>query len=249
MSESSYTELVENRLDENPIAKVVGQQLMILCDRLAEISEAVNEAEGGEKKPTIGVVIKEAGESADEAVTGLLAKYNEAKDASKKAYRSLLISLHPEFADDTSDDEVDDSERAVLVTEAKDLFSKVKSGLAFIDSLDGFTGFSAEFLASVPVVDGARMRVNPSDSAGIRPRFSSIEVTRTDTGNVVHKGKTATDVAAFMKPHLKDDETLKGYASGDLIKGWVAAGGNAETPAGTAIAVTVGPFTVSTVKA
>lgn len=249
MSESSYTELVDNRLGENPIATVVGQQLMLLCDRLAEISEAVNDSSDGEKKPTIGVVIKEAGESADEAVTALLAKYNEAKEASKKAYRSLFISLHPEFADDTSDDEVDDSERAVLVQEAKDLFAKVKSGLAFIDSLDGFTGFSAEFLQSVPVVDGARMRVTPSDSAGIRPRFSSIEVIRTENGNVVKAAKTATEVANFIKPFHKDDESLKGYTSGDLIKGWVAAGGTAETPAGTKISVVAGPFTIVTVKA
>ena len=244
-----YTSLVEQSTSGNPLANIIGQQLVSLANRLGEIAEQVNDKPSdGPPKPTIGVVLGEAKKAEDNTVVqGLLANYEAARTASKNAYRELLVSLHPEFANLAEDDDTDDSEKTVLVTEAKDVYSKIRAGLTFLGSQSGIPeDFANNFLGAIPVVEGARQRTSlGGDGTTIRPRFSVITIE--GPNDFTATTKTFTDTVKSLAG--TNDPEAKKIGTSDLSDAWVKAGGTAETPSNTKIDFEIGEYAFSTVKA
>lgn len=242
---SKYAELVAEKLANNPLASVIGEQLTKLADTLGEIAPKVNSSAdpNAPKKPTIGTILAEAKESAvhNSEVFAKLEKWNAIREQSKVAYQELLVILHPEFDGVSVESDSDDAERQALITEAKEVYNKIKAGLNFLSSQDSVDkNFANDFLSSIPVVEGARQRTSISDSSTLRPRFSVIDITGPDNFSIT--ATTFTDVVKILA------NTDCKVTTSDLSDSWQKAGGNAETDSGTRIEFSIDEFNFVTVK-
>lgn len=239
---SEYKNYLDESLSSNPIAKVIGGQLAEFADRLGEIAEEVNKGTDPDapKKPTVGTVLKEAKENeTDETTQDLLAETLRLRNEAKVAYRALLIHLHPEF-EGTEDDDQDDDERSAMVAEAKDVFGRIKAGLAFLATQPGIPeDFTNNFLGMIPVVEGARQRTSVSEGGTIRPRFETVLISGPNEFSAT--ATSFTDTVKALKNKLE-------VSTSDLADAWVAAGGSSETEAGTKIEFSIDEYAFVTVK-
>ena len=256
MSDTVTFDEVLSQIDtsENPVAGVIISKLSEQCTRLAEISSQVGSTTtdpNAPKKPTIGVVIKEAGEvakvdddgnlvnaDADPEVVNAYNAYITSRNEAKRNYRILFAALHPEF-DLGEEGDVDDSEKDALVAEAKDTWKSVKSGVDYLSTLDGITDeFVKDFLNSVPQVQGARMITTVAGEVK-RPKFDSITIT---LGESVWSAKTLTEAATTISKNGG-----KGTSAGDLGEAYFAAGGTDLEPGGQ-LSFEHGEFVLTVVK-
>jgi hypothetical protein len=213
---SAYKNYLDESLSANPIAKVIGGQLAEFADRLGEIAEVVNKGTdpNAPKKPTVGEIMKEAKGSEDTETAALLDEVVSAREAAKAAYRVLLVHLHPEF-EGTEDDDQDDDERSAMVAEAKDVFGRIKAGLAFLATQPGIPeDFTNTFLGMIPVVEGARQRTSVTEGGTIRPRFETVLISGPNEFSAT--ATSFTDTVKALKNKLE-------VSTSDLADAWVAA--------------------------
>jgi hypothetical protein len=151
-----------------------------------------------------------------------------------------MATLHPEFAVDDSD-EVDDSERAEYVAEAKELWANLKTGASYLASVNGVPdNFLSEFLTEVPQVQGARM-ITSAPGETKRQRFDSIVVALGDNEWNV---KTLTEVAQTISKQGGDN---KGTTQSEVYAKFLEDGGGDAT-AGEPFEFTFKDFTITAVK-